>query len=507
MMNEARFLRAFRGTTIRIFKTVAVVAALMAIVTITFSLPARADGGPMVDPQLFAKLKEGQQVAVIRLQDVNTASVDLFVSILDQTGEAHDVVFFVPLGMKATLFYVREQDSLAFNEDETNQLDMAIFQDYRQDKMFLENLFAGTLLTNGVWLTPLWLPFLLSGCQGAPPPVSTYKTDSSEVSVFDINENTDLAALISTTGLDPSVIETLSRLKGQQIAVVNLQTRPKEAVEGTGEGDNPVGEPGLHLSWATTLVPSEDGATYAYPLGTGAAWAHPIEMTRVYVVAPAELEFTVQYPELGEDLSGFVKKQWSYEPRIVDAGQAPAYAVAEAIERSVYYGGLYNIWRATYANSNAAEDIIITANKSSGVSLGLLLRRAGPLTALIVGLLVAALFWVLAWYFLMPRLLGGVYRGKEMWRFSLTYLGWNLLLFLPGGVLYFIFSFGEQALALLVLVLIFGAVSVMVFSLRHLHRWGVSTARAIRAFVTITLVSNGAYLLFILGYARLVSAV
>jgi hypothetical protein len=94
-----------------------------------------------------------------------------------------------------------------------------------------------------------------------------------------------------------------------------------------------------------------------------------------------------------------------------------------------------------------------------------------------------------------------------MWRFSLTYLGWNLLLFLPGVVLYFIFSFGEQALALLVLVLIFGAASIIIFSLRHLRRWGVSTARAIRAFVIITLVSNGAYLLFVFGYSRLVSAV
>jgi hypothetical protein len=53
--------------------TSTVTALLSVIVPTTIS----ADGGPMVDPLLFAKLKEGQQVAVIRLQDTNTASVDI----------------------------------------------------------------------------------------------------------------------------------------------------------------------------------------------------------------------------------------------------------------------------------------------------------------------------------------------------------------------------------------------------------------------------------------------
>jgi len=60
---------------------------LLAFIFLAWPLPAQTDGGPMVDPALFAKLKEGQQVAVITLQDLNSASVDLFVSILDQTGE------------------------------------------------------------------------------------------------------------------------------------------------------------------------------------------------------------------------------------------------------------------------------------------------------------------------------------------------------------------------------------------------------------------------------------
>jgi len=486
------------------------IAILLAVIFTAWPLPAKADGGPMVDPSLFAKLKEGQQVAVIQFHDTDTASVDLFISILDQTGESHEIVFFFFFGMKADGFGVREQDSLAFNEQLTNKLDMTLYQSWRQDQALMQYLFAGALLTNGVWLTPLWLPLLFTGCAEAPPPISTFQTDSSEINIFGLDESTDLEALISTTGLDPSVTETLSRLRGQQIAVVNLRTQPQQATTGPASaGTEPAGEPGLRLSWTTNLAASKSGSTYAYPLGTGAAWAHPIEMTRVYVLVPEEMDFTVQYPKLGANRSGFVKKQWSYEPRIADSGDEPAYAVATATDASISspFRGRFNIWRVTYANSNAAEDIIITVNQGSGTSLGTIIRRAGWQTAFFDGLIVAALFWIMAWYFLMPRLLGRDRKAGGLWRLSLTYIGWNLLLFVPGAILYFVFSFGAQAIALFLLVIMFGAASVLTFALRHLNRLGVSTAQGIRAFIIVTLASNGAYLLFVLGYARLVGVI
>jgi len=483
-------------------------AILIAFIFTAWPLPAKADGGPMVDPNLFAKLKEGQQVAVIQFHDTDTASVDLFISILDQTGESHEIVFFVPLGVKADGFAVREQDSLAFNDQLTKQLDMTLFQSYRQDQQFIQYLFAGALLTNGVWLTPLWLPLLFTGCAEAPPPISTFETESSKVSIFGLEESTDLEALINTTGLDPSVTETLSRLRGQQIAVVNLRTQPQQAATGPATESALAGEPGLHLSWQTTLAMAESGATYAYPLGTGAAWAHPIEMTRVYVIVPEELDFTVQYPKLGANRSGFVKKQSSYEPRIADSGEEPAYAVDTATDVSIYpFRGKLNIWRVTYANSNAVEDIVITINQSSGTSFGTSLRRAGSQAAFFTGLIVAAFFWIIAWSFLMPRLLRRGNKTKGLWRLSLTYIGWNALLFVPGAILYFVFSFGAQALALFLLVIMFGAASVLTFALRHLNKLGVSTAQGVRAFIIVTLVSNGAYLLFVLGYAKLVGVV
>lgn len=483
-------------------------AIIMALILTALPVPTKADGGPIVDPNLFANLKEGQQVAVITLQDTDTASVDLFISILDQTGESHEIVFFVPLGVSAEGFSVRERLSLTFNELFTERLDRALFEGYQQDQQFIHSLFAGALLTNGVWLTPLWLPLLLTGCGAeAPAPISTFETDSSEVSIFGLDESTDLEALISTTGLDVSVVETLDRLRGQQIAVVSLHTEPRVTNTQPSSGNTvPSRETGLHLSWRTTLATTESGATYAYPLGTGAAWAHPIEMTRVYIVAPEEINFTVKYPKLGEDRSGFVRKQRSYEPHIADSTQEQAYAVDTATGQTIYsYRGLYNIWRATYTNSNAAEDILITVNKTSGSNFGASLRRAGPLQALLIGLITAAIFWITAWYLLMPRLLGRGRKIADLWLLPLIYIGFNLLLFLPGAILYFMYSFGGQNLALWILVIVFGAASILIFTFGRLPKLDISTGHAIRAFVIVTLVSNSAYLLFALGYAKLVS--
>jgi hypothetical protein len=75
-----------------------VILAILVFIFITSPLPVKADGGPVVGPYLWMSLKEGRQVAVITLRDTKTAEVDLFISLLDSTGESHEVVFFVPLG-------------------------------------------------------------------------------------------------------------------------------------------------------------------------------------------------------------------------------------------------------------------------------------------------------------------------------------------------------------------------------------------------------------------------
>jgi hypothetical protein len=476
-----------------------VTSIFIILVLSTLPLPVKADGGPVVGPALWQSLKEGQQIAVVTLRDTKTADVSLFISLLDSTGESHEVAFFVPLGFEAANFGVEEQYLRDFDELKTKSPDTLLYQDARRKQGTIDALFGATLLTNGIWLLPLWLPVMLSGC-AAPPPQATFETDSSQVSIYGIDADTDLDDLIGTTGLDPSVRDTLSRLQGQKIAVIHLQTKAKSTGGSTASGGM-TGETGVHLHWSSSLVQGESGAKYTYPLGTGTAWFHPIEMTRVYVVALPGIDFRVEYPKLGAKRSGYDPTFLQITQRIMHDTDTPAYAVDEAT------GDFGRVWRAIYTQSNAAEDITIYARPQSNLSkISAGLHSAGnPGVTFLLGFIVALALWIIGWRYLMPRLLGGTYRGDagKLWTSALLYTVINIALMLPGIILYLFWATTGNAIAMATLFLLFGGVAVVIFALRHIRRLSDKESVALRAFILVTLASNGAYLVLALIYSKL----
>jgi hypothetical protein len=390
------------------------------------------------------------------------------------------------------------------------------------------SLLPAKLLTNGGWMLALCFPLLLSGCAGGiGPPEETYTTDSSRVDIYGLDEDTDLEALISTTGLDPSVQETLSRLTGQRIAIVTLQTQPPLPSDGE-DWYEPTGQPGIHLAWTTTFVSQSASVAYSYPLGTGSSWASPIGLTRIYVVAPAGIDFTAQYPRLGTDYSGYsgfaqvpFYMSYSPRPRIMDHYDTSAYAVDEA------RGDFGHIWRATYTQSNSAEDVVISLGPSGGflTTVRRSLAGWGIAPTILLGLLIALLLWVAAWRYFMPRMLWIEYRWREsrLWRDSLTYLGINAGVVLAatalaGGVFLlglfmgaFMSTAGYVAVvivtAVLLLVAAFGVPSILLFVRRQRRELGVSGGRAAGAYIVVVLVANAAYLALAFGYAALAGAI
>ena len=511
-------------------------ATTLIIASLLLCLPSRAiaDGGPILsDPQLWAQLEEGQQTAVVTLTSNNTADVDLFVSLLDNSGESHEVVFFVPLGTDATGFNVTETTSLDFDQELIQGLDEALRKDAESKTNVWLSLLPATLLTNGGWLLALGFPLLLSGCgdTGIPPPEESYTTESSRVDIYGLDEDTDLEALINTTGLDPSVQETLSRLTGQRIAIVTLQTQPPLPADDEIWYDwyGLTGQPGIHLAWTTTLVAQSDSVAYSYPLGTGSSWASPIALTRIYVVAPPGIDFTAQYPRLGADYSGYSDvsqipfyMSYSPRPRIMDHYDTPAYAVDEA------RGDFGHIWRAIYTHSNSAEDVVISLAPPGGALATIRRSLAGFGTAptILLGLLIALLLWVVAWRYIMHRMLGMEYRwrGSRLWSDSLTYLGINAgvvlaVAALAGGALVLAYLMGfligstARFAALLVVgvlllvVALFGVPSILLFVRRQRRELGVPGGRAAGAYIVVVLAANAAYLALAFGYAALAGAI
>jgi hypothetical protein len=505
---------------------------------VCFPISACADGGPILeDPELWALLEEGMQIAVVSLdQEDSTARVDLFISLLDASGVSHEITFFVPLGHNPTAFDVEEQNSFDFEAVLTAALDNYLLdaaeweQDYPPDVRF--QLLPGTLFVSGGWPWLLWAAmsnFWLMGLEGGVSPGATYETEHSVVELYAIDSDTNLDALISTSGLDPAVRDTLRRLEGQQIAVITMETQPAGEDEGDETGYGFVGlsgQQGLHLTWTAGLVAD----AYAYPLGTGSAWARPIELTRVYVVAPPDVDFRVDYPHLGEDRSGYTGSGFYRRlgPRIMGDMETPGYAVDQAV------GDFGRVWRAIYVQSNAAEDVVVTRVDGLLPETRAVMRRHAfqewvlRLTW-VVGLLVAPVIWVVAWHLIMSWRLGRSYRWLDftLWGQALLWNGVYLLSCVIALVLFGVITFGSFALSdmlsydlawigrivsvvsiIPVLIFLFlasfGLISGFFFVRHARRRRDVSAGRAAGAYALTILTSNLGYGLFALGYLLLV---
>ena len=521
---------------------------LAGLMTVTIGLGrarlAQADGGVVIpDSELWALIEEGQQVAVIRLDEGDAAHVDLFITLVDRSGRSHEVVFFVPLGGEASNFSVVEQTSLEFDLELTEHLDQQL-REYasRADSYkssVRSSLVLGTLVTNGLWTGLLLIPILVAGSCSAPAPIATFQTESSVISIYDVDEQTDVQALIETTGLDPSVSETLAGLQGQQIAVINLQTQPTNETDDWLTASEREGQPGIHLTWNTSLVRQSEEASYAYPLGTGKAWASPIELTRVYVVAEPGIDFAVTSPRLGADLSGMAGASpfGGLAGRIywrIDEARSPAFASDNA------YGSYGRIWRGTYIKSNSDRDIVITKLASVTEETSSAIRRSRFQNAVLdltwlISLAAGAVIWVTSWWVVMSRMMKASYRWRSgrLWGdafiWLMIYPGATLAMLLVVGLVAFgvalllfsvlqipgLFPFGNEfgaivlwvLISLPVLIAITGVINAFLFARFRASHFNVSRSRAFGAYLLVVVAANLVYLAFAVSYGGLVGAI
>ena len=147
------------------------------------------------------------------------------------------------------------------------------------------------------------------------------------------------------------------------------------------------------------------------------------------------------------------------------------------------------------------------------------------IAAIPLGLLIAILLWVMAWRYIMPRMLGTEYRWREarLWSDSLTYLGINAGVVLAvaalaaGGFVLGVlvgslvgagvFVAGAVVAAVLMVPALFGVPSILLFVRRQRREMGVAGGRAAGAYIVVVLVANAAYLALAFGYAGLAGAI
>jgi hypothetical protein len=389
--------------------------------------PAAADGGPIIpDAFLWASLTENQQIAVVKINPDASVNVDLFISMQDKSGESHEIVYFLPLGYSPANFMSRETTTAEFDTQLTQRYDVALREEARRQEETRASLFPGHVFLNGIWLIPFIAPLVLTGCAGSFAPVASLNTTNSQIDIYGLDTTTDITDLVDVAGLDKSVENTLERLRGQKIAVVKLRTQPVKSNQ-AGSYQNP-GQPGLHFSWTDMPVNSSNSnqSTFTYPLGTGSAWSNPIEITRVYIIAPQEISFEVKYPQLGEYFSEVYVGNLIHRMRDISAQSKPAYTIESAND------GNNQIWRATYRLSNSSEDIVVSISKSG--TAGVLIKRIFPLRlpigySITISIIISLVLWVIAWRYIMPwriPILSYSLKSPRLWADALVFPGINL---------------------------------------------------------------------------------
>jgi hypothetical protein len=493
--------------------------------------PALADGGPYIDDQeVWRQLEEGQQNAVVQLSADGTAHTDLFVSILDHSGDPHEFTFFVPLGVEARAVDVEEMKGSQFNEEYTQALDARFNEDWEQGRDYRQRakyaFVPGAVLLSGGWLWGV-LGGLCSCGAGAPAPEQVFETSSGRVAIYGMDESVDVETLIETTGLPEGVRETLETLRGQRLAIATIVTNPAPEVQagaGASAEEEEEVKTGLRLSWTSTMLPDASGhLVHPYPLGTGKAWANPIPLTRVYVLAPPEIGFDVQAPTIGEDYSGFTPA-YLFGPRPLQRIYEAQDRVAYAIDEIVTPEG--QLWRGVYTHANPSDDVVVTlreplAQPSHYEKLSLVNKAWGG------GVGAALLVWLLAWRYLLGRFVEVRYSwfSRAFWEDSLYWLivgpivSLGFLLSLGfAGWLWIAFSF-RASLICMPLLLPLGLLAHVLTALRFARRGpGLSQApvpeqhtpgaaaatprqlfrtRAFRGFLTTALVSNVLYVVLV----------
>jgi len=392
---------------------VAVSAIVVAAGTLLLPVPlAHADGMILAPSNILRYFAEQSQVGVVEVKADRTVAVDLYISLLDTSGQSHEVSFLLPLQAMPKGFRAQETTLARFTEARLQPLGgvlRAAEHDRRQQQEAIARAYAASSLVagplafaarNAALPEPLqWATKGMSAgaAEKGPVPTISVRTEHSRLEVYASLQPDQLAALAQLSALPPKTRQALTSYVGRPFALVCLRTVPRaeSAVEVDAGGHPrpsyvpPEQQPGVVFSFDQAMIKDADGSAHRYdfPLGTGQAWEHPIPTTQVYITGDEALNFTVDFPGRPR-AQGSLLSKGDHEFSSSQAGAADG--------RQVHV--------ATYLESNPKQDIGIVLNSGGRSELvlemqemrgrALLSRVAFPALALAAW---ALAFWLVVW--------------------------------------------------------------------------------------------------------------
>ena len=341
-------------------------------------VPGNADGFILAPPRIASALTETTQVAFIEVRDDHSVVVDLYIGLLSESGKEHTVLFAFPFFSDPEDFALKEVPDTEIRK-RSGKLDH-ILVDYLLAKRRLEEAPVRLIPAFSLLCTPVG-PILMAT---ANPRIGVtqkssgfYETQHARVEIVGTSLREDLPALARRYSLAEPAMKAIKRYMGKPVAIVTIRSLSREAAQSLRMqygGSLPV----LHLHFAQRMARTSGGWRYAYPLGTGAAWATPVSGTSIYVLGDAGKNIKTKFPGAERLRRGRV---------YAGAWRANVVRAAE---------GDTQVHRADYRPHNYGEDIWVTVldkGKPRLPSQAFLLRSGYPLL-LIAMFALAVSSWV-----------------------------------------------------------------------------------------------------------------
>jgi len=286
-------------------------AVLLAMAVLAWACgAARGDGVVLLPSQALQRIAEQTQLAVVEVKPDRTVGVDLFISLLDESGESHEVPFLLPLQTMPEAFGVQEQTLAEFEERRVEPLKEVLDRGAREDEAWANRAWAacggGAVLCGPCAVMLVAIPSAIimpvynrAGVSGSVlriEPALSAATEHARAEVYPALKPEEMAALAETAALPAVVAKTLEQYAGRPFALVRLHTSPPPAEVSSGDRVPAEKHPGLCFAFTQGMVEKDGVSRYDYPLGTGQGWEQAIPLSRVYVVAPEDFLLDVGFP-------------------------------------------------------------------------------------------------------------------------------------------------------------------------------------------------------------------
>lgn len=327
-----------------------------------FAPSVRADSIPLAKLEVLRYLAEGNQIAVIAIDENGLVDVHLFVSLVDRSGKSNTVKLVLPFVDEPLDFKVAEMTLSNFTQQHTEPLRARIRNISLTFAQAIQQINDGWMVST-IAGAPLGVLFALVTrtarlLQEAAPglaPKAVIVTEHTRTEIYHIERPKDVDALLQGLDLPTEKLERLKHhLVGRYLYLVTIQTIPipKSALtehpsrRETRAFPSTETKVDLGVDFHVRLKARRNSKawTFTYPLGTGETWWHPIPLTEVFVTAPSTSHLHLSYPILPD------AKRIIFYPRGDEKAQ-------DFFVRRDRQGHLARI---AYWNANPSEDIIIT---------------------------------------------------------------------------------------------------------------------------------------------------